>query len=201
MNPLYGILNGSGTPPTVKTDPRYLRGCTWAFGRSTVNGSNIIEEGFCWSENPDPKVTDFRTTSYLNQAGKIYWMRDLKPATVYYMRAYAITKTYAVGNGDEETNDRINYAINTAIDYYWNNTTSVHGIDTNQSMFITGGNIVTLGNYLNELGIDETTGTPLASVTSLSELYSDMDANEARFARETFTASSPNPPNLSSIHG
>lgn len=28
------------------------------------------------------------------------------------------------------------------------------GIDTNQSMFITGGRIVTLGNYLHELGID-----------------------------------------------
>jgi len=165
------------------------------------------------------------------------------------------------------------------------------GIDTNQSMFITGGNIVTLGNYLHELGIDvndkspykklyltggtivcvggtsqishpaatdgaqpalyykgkvnagtslllrqmsdgadvlhyllerdytaeaggrqpdlclmfsspmlrqgkgyqlidETTGTPLASVTSLSELYSDMDANEARFSRETFSLGS-----------
>ena len=165
------------------------------------------------------------------------------------------------------------------------------GIDTNQSMFITGGNIVTLGNYLHELGIDvndkspykklyltggtivcvggtsqishpaatdgaqpalyykgkvnagtslllrqtsdgidvlsyllerdytaeaggrqpdlclmfsspmlrqgkgyelinETTGTPLASVTSLSELYSDMDANETRFSRETFSLGS-----------
>ena len=165
------------------------------------------------------------------------------------------------------------------------------GIDTNQSMFITGGNIVTLGNYLHELGIDvndkspykklyltggtivcvggtsqishpaatdgaqpalyykgkvnagtslllrqmsdgtdvlryllerdytaeadgrqpdlclmfsspmlrqgkgyelidETTGTPQASVTSLSELYSDMDANEARFSRETFSLGS-----------
>ena len=165
------------------------------------------------------------------------------------------------------------------------------GIDTNQSMFITGGNIVTLGNYLHELGIDvndkspykklyltggtivcvggtsqishpaatdgaqpalyykgkvnagtslllrqtsdgidvlsyllerdytaeaggrqpdlclmfsspmlrlgkgyelidETTSTPLASVTSLSELYSNMDANEARFSRETFSLGS-----------
>ncbi len=146
----FRILNGEGTgeAPIVKTDPRFIRGCTWAFGRSTVSGKNIIEEGFCWSEQPDPKVTDHRTTEYLNQAGKIYWLRDLKPATVYYMRAYAITKDYAVGygdvikvvtvpkgtvghwynnGGDEETNNRINYAINTSMDYYWNNLTSIHG--------------------------------------------------------------------------
>ena len=97
---VYRILNSSGTPPKVTTDPRFIRGCTWAFGRSTVTGSDIIEEGFCWSEQPDPKVTDHRTTEYINQAGKIYWLRDLKPATIYYMRAYAMTKDYAVGYGD-----------------------------------------------------------------------------------------------------
>ena len=96
----FQIANSSGTPPTVTTDPRFIKGCTWAFGRSTVKGGNIIEEGFCWSEDPDPKVTDNRTTEYLNQAGKIYWLRDLKPGTMYYMRAYAITKDYAVGYGD-----------------------------------------------------------------------------------------------------
>ncbi|MBR4897815.1 MAG: FIVAR domain-containing protein [Prevotella sp.] len=138
----------SGTAPTVTTDTRFIRGCTWAFGRSTVKGGNILEEGFCWSEQPDPKVTDNRTTEYLNQAGKIYWIRDLKPATVYYMRAYAINKDYAVGygdvikvvtvpkgtvghwynnGGDEASNDRINYAINLSMDYYWNNLTSIHG--------------------------------------------------------------------------
>ena len=146
----FKILNGtsSGTPPTVVTDTRFIRGATWAFGRSTIKGSNIIEEGFCWSEQPDPRVTDHRTTEYLNQAGKIYWLRDLKPATVYYMRAYAITKDYVVGygdvikfatvpkgtvghwynnGGDEATNDRINYAIDLSMDYYWNNLTSIHG--------------------------------------------------------------------------
>ena len=144
----FKVENGTGAVPTVTTDKRFIRGCTWAFGRSTVKGSNIIEEGFCWSENPDPKVTDNRTTEYINQAGKIYWLRDLKPATFYYMRAYAITKDYAVGygdvikfctvpkgtighwynnGGDEEVNARLNWAIETAMDYYWNNTSSIHG--------------------------------------------------------------------------
>lgn len=64
------------------------------------------------------------------------------------MRAYAINKSYAVGygdvikvvtipkgtithwynnGGDAATNDRLNNAINTSIDYYWNNLTSIHG--------------------------------------------------------------------------
>ena len=144
----FKIANGTGPVPTVVTDTRFIRGCHWAFGRSTVSGSNILEEGFCWSESPDPKVTDNRSSEYINQAGKIYWMRDLKPATVYYMRAYAITKTYAVGygdvikvvtvpkgtvghwynnGGDQATNDRINYAVDLSMDYYWNNLTSIHG--------------------------------------------------------------------------
>lgn len=144
----FRIDNGTGTTPRVTTDPRFIKGSTWAFGRSTVNGTNIIEEGFCWGTSPDPKVTDNRTTEYLNQAGKIYWLRDLKPGTMYYMRAYAITKDYAVGygdvikfatvpkssighwynnGGDQEVNDRINYAINTSMDYYWGNLTSIHG--------------------------------------------------------------------------
>ena len=143
----FKIANGSENGPRVITDKRFIRGATWAFGRSTVNGSNIIEEGFCWAEHPDPKVTDQRTTEYLNQAGRIYWLRDLKPATIYYMRAYAINKDYGIGygdvikfstvpkgrvshyydnGGDEATNDRINNAINTSIDYYWNNLTSIH---------------------------------------------------------------------------
>lgn len=120
----FRIANGSGEGPQVTTDPRFIRGGVWAFGRSTVRGGNIMEQGFCWAEHPDPKVTDQRTTEHLNQQGVIYWLRDLKPATVYYMRAYAINNEY--GGGDEETNSRINYAINTAIDYYWNSLTSIH---------------------------------------------------------------------------
>lgn len=144
----FKIANGSGTAPKVVTDKRFIKGSTWAFGRSTVSGSNILEQGFCWSTDPDPQVTDNRTTEYLNQQGRIYWLRDLKPGTMYYMRAYAITKDYAVGygdvikfatvpkgqithwynnGGDEATNDRINNAINTSMDYYWNNLTSIRG--------------------------------------------------------------------------
>ena len=68
----FRVENGSGTAPKVTTDPRFIKGSTWAFGRSTVSGSNIIEQGFCWSTDPDPKVTDNHTSEYINQSGRIY---------------------------------------------------------------------------------------------------------------------------------
>ena len=149
----FRIASGTGKEPIVTTDTRYARGATQAFGRSTVNanGTKIMEQGFCWSENPEPKVTDARSSSYFDNNGRIYRMTDLKPATVYYVRAYAITTDYAVGygdaikiitlpkgkvtwgynnGGDEATNDRLNYAISTAVDTYWNNLTNIEGFGT-----------------------------------------------------------------------
>ena len=40
------------------------------------------------------------------------------------------------------------------------NSTDNDGIDTNQSMYISGGNIITQGHYLHELGIDVNTASP-----------------------------------------
>ncbi len=99
----YMFANASGTAPTVKTDPRFARGGTMAFGRMTVSGvatNQIIEQGFCYATHDNPTYNDMRTTDYLNQSGKVYWLKNLTPGTIYYMRAYAITKTYAIGYGD-----------------------------------------------------------------------------------------------------
>ena len=145
------IANGSGTIPTVVTDPRYARGAIAAFGRMTVSGitsSNILEQGFCWSEEPEPTVLDNRTTRFLENNGRIYVM-DMKPATLYYIRAYVITKDYAVaygdairistlpkGNvtywynngGDEAQNNKNNNALTIATTY-WSNYTSIRGFN------------------------------------------------------------------------
>ena len=147
----YRIANPSGTVPTVMTDKRYVRGAIAAFGRMTVSGiatTEILEQGFCWSTEPDPTVLDNRTTKYLENNGRMYWM-DMEPATVYYMRAYAITKGYAVGygdvikmstlpqgqvtywynnGGDAAHNDRINTALTVATTY-WSNYTSIRGFN------------------------------------------------------------------------
>ena len=99
----YLLDNPTGSKPRVTTDPRYLRGAVEAFGRMTVSGvtdSNIMEQGFCYSTiNPEPTVLDECSTDYLECNGRIYRM-PMQPATIYYIRAYCMTKGYQVGYGD-----------------------------------------------------------------------------------------------------
>lgn len=147
----YRIGNGTGTAPKVTTDPRYVRGAVEAFGRMSVSGmsaSQLLEQGFCYSTSPNPTVLDNRSTSYLENNGAIYRM-PMEPATIYYIRAYAITKDYAVGygdvikmstlpmgrvtytydfGGDEAQNNRITSALDEAT-YYWSNYTSIQGFN------------------------------------------------------------------------
>ena len=147
----FRLANASGTVPIVKTNPRYARGAIEAFGRMTVSGvatSQIEEQGFCWSTEPEPTVMDNRSTDYLECNGRIYRM-PMEPATVYYVRPYVMTKTYAVGygdviklstlplghvtytydyGGDEAQNNRIVAALDEAT-YYWTNYTSIRGFN------------------------------------------------------------------------
>lgn len=146
----YRVSNGTGSVPKVTTVKRYARGAIEAFGRMTVSGVNssqIMEQGFCWSTNPYPTVMDNRSTDYLECNGRLYRM-SMEPATVYYIRAYAMTKTYAVGYGDiikistlpmgkvtysYNNNDGGDFhynkntnALNEAC-WYWSNYTSIRG--------------------------------------------------------------------------
>ena len=139
----YNYSHPTGAIPTVTTDKRFVRGATMAFGRMAVNanGATIKTRGFCCSENPEPTINDIVSKKTLQNNGVIYWLQDLKPATKYYMRAYAVTAGYQVaygevikfytipmGNvtytysngGDAATNDRINKALEQAC-YYFNN--------------------------------------------------------------------------------
>lgn len=146
------IAKSTGTAPTVTTGKYVARGSTMAFGRSSVSpATNLLERGFCWSTNPEPTVLDNRSSDYFTNNGYIYHMDGLTPATIYYVRAYAITKDYAVGYGDvvkiitlpkgniswgydnggsDEENERINNAVAEAVDY-WNNLTSINGLYLN----------------------------------------------------------------------
>ena len=147
----FRIESSTGTVPKVVTDTRYARGSSVIFGRSTVSGvttSQILEQGFCWSTHPEPTVLDNRTTKFLNNNGKIYMMEGLTPSTIYFVRAYAMTKNYAVGYGDvirvitiprgsiiwsydngadAAANARINAAVASAVEY-WNTYTSIKGL-------------------------------------------------------------------------
>ena len=135
---------------TVKTDTRYARGATMAFGRMTVKGTGTTEKGFCWSETPEPTVDDNKTTKKFTNNGFIFCLEGLKPGTRYYMRAYAIDKageviygdvikfytipkgkiTYDIRNdGTAEVKERITNAVKDAVGY-WNNLTSISGFHT-----------------------------------------------------------------------
>ena len=143
---------------TVTTDKRFVRGATMAFGRMTVSGiatTQIAEQGFCYStEKAEPTVDDQTTKAYLNNSGRIYWLKELTPATKYYMRAYVKTKsgeaiygdvikfyTIPKGNitwnfhnrGDAATEKRISDAVNSACDYFNNMTCVVKTFDVTYS--------------------------------------------------------------------
>ena len=143
---------------TVTTDTRFVRGATMAFGRMTVSGiasSQIVEQGFCYStENAQPTVEDNTSTAYLNNSGRIYWLKELTPASKYYMRAYVKTRdgdvvygdaikfyTIPKGNitwnfhnrGDAATEKRISDAVNSACDYFNNMTCVVKTFDVTYS--------------------------------------------------------------------
>ncbi len=138
--------SGSGVAPTVTTDTRYAVGRDIAFARSTVSGNDILEQGFCYSStNTLPTVADDRSTRYIDHVGYIHVLDQLTPGTCYYIRAYAVTTSYAVGYGDvlriytlpsghftynfnSSGDDNIDARIKGAMDGligYWNQTTSI----------------------------------------------------------------------------
>ena len=148
----YRVANATGAAPVVTTNSNFARGATMAFGRSTITGvsaNDLFEHGFCWSTNSEPTISDNKTTKYYSNNGYIYRVEGLQPSTVYYMRAYAISKSYTVGYGDvlkvitlpkgtvtyqlnaSVTNSgehypRISAALSSAVNY-WNNLTSIQG--------------------------------------------------------------------------
>lgn len=93
------LANPTGTMPKVTTGAFVPTGTTIALGRSTVSGT-VKEKGFCWSTEPNPTILDEKTTETFDNNGSIYVMRGLKPATIYYVRAYAMTSGYQVAYGD-----------------------------------------------------------------------------------------------------
>ncbi len=140
---------GTGVAPNVTVTNSYaLTGATEALIRATTTGSNILERGVCWSTEHNPTVLDERTTKNFNLNGYIFHIKDLEPATVYYVRPYVMNKTYTVAYGDEikiithpygtctwswdggaptdDANDRCSTAMEQTIEYF-NQWTGVNG--------------------------------------------------------------------------
>ncbi|MBO4673427.1 MAG: hypothetical protein J5616_03665 [Bacteroidaceae bacterium] len=146
---LANATNGTGIAPKItKTDTYVATGATQALMRATMTGNNLIEKGVCWSTEHEPTVLDNRTTQSYNVNGTIFHITGLKPATVYYLRPYAMNKTYKVAYGDEvkivtfpkgtatwswnegaptaDANDRCRKAMEETIEYF-NEWTGIKG--------------------------------------------------------------------------
>ena len=144
---IFRVANGSGTAITAKTGV-IIQGATELFGRATFGTGAAKVKGLCFStENPEPTIYDNRTSMSYENNGTIYAIQDLKPATLYYVRAYVISNGYKVtygdvvktytrpkGNasysydnaGDDATNARIKAACEEGV-WMWNNITGLQG--------------------------------------------------------------------------
>ena len=149
---IFNINNataGTGVAPKVTSTHKYVAtGATQALVRANMSGSNIVEKGVCWSTHREPTVLDDRTTKSFSLNGSIFHIEGLTPSTVYYVRAYAMNKTYTVAYGEEikivthpmgnctwswneggpdaATNDRCRKAVKETIDYF-NEWTGIRG--------------------------------------------------------------------------
>ena len=143
----YRLRHSSGSAPTVTGNKRTARGSIWIFGRLTWSGSNVVEEGFCYSTSPNPTLENASyTTDWIDSYGKVIWIENLTPGTMYYIRPYAMTKNYAVGygdvvkvptlpqgdihwsirgSGDETADNHITSSCEWAFDRFWDNLTQL----------------------------------------------------------------------------
>ncbi len=141
----YRLRHSSGSAPTVTTRPRTARGSVWVFGRLEWSGSNVVEEGFCYSTSPNPTLENAEyCTDWTDSYGKVIWISGLTPGTMYYVRAYAMTKNYAVGYGeiikvptlpqghinwyvrtDDDASNTLRSSCEWAFDHFWSNLTQL----------------------------------------------------------------------------
>lgn len=138
------IANPTGKANVAKT-LSVIEGATEIFARGSFTGSATAKEtGFCYGEDPEPTYFDNRSTKVYTDngaPGSIYVLEDVKPATIYYVRAYVLTSgyqlsygdvvkvatkpmgnvTFSYGNeGDDASNQRIYAACDEAV-WMWNN--------------------------------------------------------------------------------
>lgn len=142
----YRLRHPSGSTPTVTTNKRHARGSIWIFGRLSWSGNDVVEEGFCYSTSPNPTINDNCATDWTDSYGKVIWIQNLTPGTMYYVRAYAMTRGGAVGygdvikvptlpqgdihwsirdSGDSGADDHIRSSCAWAFDQWWDNLTQL----------------------------------------------------------------------------
>ena len=96
-------------------------------------GTEITNQGICWSLNPNPTVGLYTKTTYDAWSGNSFYsnLTGLAPVTKYYVRAYVINNQGA-GYGDE-----VSFTTLTALPVI----TTGYATQTSKSSIVTGGNI------------------------------------------------------------
>lgn len=139
----FRVINSTGKDTTAKT-LGVVSGATIIFARGQFPTTNK-ETGFCYATHPDPTFFDNYTTAKYSNNGDIYYIENLNPATVYYVRAFTLSTTYKVGygdvvkvvtqpmgtnsfsygyEGDDATNQRIYAACEEGV-WMWNNVSGI----------------------------------------------------------------------------
>ena len=96
-------------------------------------GTEITNQGVCWSVNPNPTVGLYTKTTYDGWSGSNFYssLTSLAPVTKYYVRAYA-NNNQGTGYGNE-----VNFTTPPALPVITTN----YANQTSKSSVVTGGNI------------------------------------------------------------
>ncbi len=65
-------------------------------------GATVMDRGVCWSESPNPSISDLHTSDGTGIGPFSSSITDLAPNTLYYVRAFA-TNSYGTAYGEERT--------------------------------------------------------------------------------------------------
>jgi hypothetical protein len=109
-------------------------------------GTPITNNGVCWSVNPTPTVGLYTKTTYDAWSGSNFYsnLKDLKPATKYYVRAYT-SNNQGVAYGNE-----VSFTSAVALPVITTNYVT----QTSKSSVVTGGNITfDGGGAITERGV------------------------------------------------
>ena len=97
VGPAYGaqesFTTSAGNPPTVTTSSISNITTTTATGGGnvTAQGTTLVtQRGVCWSTSPNPTIANSQTNNGTGTGSFTSQLTGLSPATVYYVRAYAI---------------------------------------------------------------------------------------------------------------
>jgi hypothetical protein len=113
IGPSYGELIKFSTLSEIKTDSVSKISSTSAISGGSIlskGNASIISKGICWSLNPSPTTSDFKTFDNSNSTVFTSELTSLTPGTIYYVRAFAINDG-GVSYGNEVTFTTLNISI------------------------------------------------------------------------------------------